>query len=359
MGARYQEISDSIYKLIEDGTYELGQKLPSETELASRFQVTRQTIRHALAVLDEQGILRKRQGSGTYVEGIRSQRDERRTSIAFIITYVDGYIFPKIIQGIEKKLSEQGYSVQIAFTNNKFEREREILEDFLGREEIAGVIAEPTKSSLPNLNMSLYEAFGKAHVPVLFINSYYEELQLPHISIQDEMAGYKAADYLIYQGHKKIGGIFKLDDGQGRLRYRGFTRALREHNLPFDDSQILWLDTQDIKNFHDSFEKMKKRFQKITGIVCYNDEVAFSLEEELIRDGFKVPEDMSLVSVDNSELATMCEVSLTSINHPKEVLGTKAAEQMMKLIEDNRYDATYEFVPELIVRDSVRRIDTK
>lgn len=357
MGARYQEIADNIYKCIEEGTYQMGQKLPSETELSRQFQVTRQTVRHALAVLDEQGIVRKRQGSGTYVEGIRYQRDAKRTSIAFIITYVDGYIFPKIIQGIEKTLSEQGYSVQIAFTNNRFDRERQILEDFLGREEIAGVIAEPTRSSLPNLNMSLYEMFGKAHVPVLFINSYYAELPLPHISIQDELAGYKAADYLIYQRHRRIGGIFKLDDGQGRLRYKGFMRALQEHHISFDDNQVLWLDTQDAKTFRSCYDRLKKRMTGVTGIVCYNDEIAFALEEMLMQDGRKVPDDVSLVSIDNSELASMCEVPLTSIDHPKEILGIKAAEQMIHLIQDNRYEATYEFTPELIVRNSVRKVD--
>ena len=67
----------------------------------------------------------------------------------------------------------------------------------------------------------------------------------------------------------------------------------------------------------------------------------------------RVPEDMSLISIDNSELACLNPVPLTAISHPMEKLGKKVAENMMKMLSNPSFDANYEFTPELAVRDSV------
>ena len=70
---------------------------------------------------------------------------ENRTRIAVISTYVDSYIFPRTIQGIENYLFERGYSVQIAFTNNLLERERIVLEDIISRDDVGGIIMDQPK----------------------------------------------------------------------------------------------------------------------------------------------------------------------------------------------------------------------
>ena len=56
-----------------------------------------------------------------------------------------------------------------------------------------GIIAETVKSALPNPNMELYRELEKLGIPVLFVNNYYKELSIPHISMDDRRAGYLAA----------------------------------------------------------------------------------------------------------------------------------------------------------------------
>lgn len=356
MGAKYQDIIKWLKNQIDEGHILPGSKVPSEHSLSAQFHVTRQTVRHAINVLEEEGLIYRIQGSGTYVQADIYDQIEGRNSVAFITTYVDGYIFPRIIQGIEKRLSEYGYSVQIAFTNNRFDREKAVLEDFLNREEIAGVIAEPTKSSLPNPNLELYKAFQKRHIPVLFINSFYPELDLPHVSINDTVAGRMAATYLLERGHRKIGGIFKLDDGQGRLRYAGMVEAMRKMQVPVEDNYFYWIDTADIHAFAQNREKLLWRFQDCTGIVCYNDEVAYAVKEILQKAGLRIPDDVSIVSIDNSELSMLSDVPFTSVNHPKDILGEKAADNLIAILQRRITDATFEFTPSIVERDSVKEI---
>ena len=356
MGAKYQDIIKWLKEEMEEERILPGSKIPSEHSLSAQFHVTRQTVRHAIDVLEEEGLLYRIQGSGTYAQADTYKQIEGRNSVAFITTYVDGYIFPKIIQGLEKKLSEYGYSVQIAFTNNRFDREKAVLEDFLSREEIAGVIAEPTKSSLPNPNLDLYKALQKRHIPVLFINSFYPELDMPHVSIDDKQAGKLAAEYQLERGHRKIGGIFKMDDGQGRLRYAGMVEAMREMKVPVEDNYFYWIDTADVHAFAQNREKLLWRFKECTGIVCYNDEVAFAAKDIFQKAGIRIPEDMSIVSIDNAELAMLSDVPLTSINHPKDILGEKAADNLIGILQRRITDATFEFQPTIIERDSVKSL---
>ena len=80
-------------------------------------------------------------------------------------------------------LLEAGYSVQIAFTSNQHGRERAVLEDIISRDEVSGLIVEPTKSGIPNPNLRLYQEIRKKRIPVIFINSFYPQLKIPHVSI--------------------------------------------------------------------------------------------------------------------------------------------------------------------------------
>lgn len=333
-----------------------GQKMYSENELKDMFHVSRQTVRHAISILENEGVLIRKQGSGTYINDRRQVNLENRTRISVVTTYVDGYIFPRTIQGIENVLFENGYSVQIAFTNNQFAREKTVLEDILSRDEVAGVIVETTKSGIPNPNLSLYKELQKRGIPILFINSSYSLLDIPHVSLNDRMAGAKATEYLIKMGHQKIGGIFKLDDGQGHMRYAGYMQAMIDAGLALDDSHVVWIDTLGMQSLANSSGLILERLRDCTAIVCYNDQVAFELVAILEKEKIRIPDEISLVSIDDSELTVLGDVSLTSVPHPMERLGAKAALNLLKLIENPSYDATYEFDAEIVERNSVKRL---
>ena len=217
--SKYKLLADELRRKITDKIYQAGNKLPSELELQEQFQVSRQTVRNALELLERQGLVRSRQGSGTYVVDREAEEQKKSRRIAVVTTYVDNYIFPRIIQGIEGVLAKEGFQVQIAFTGNRIWKEEVILLDLL-EQDLRGLIIETTKSALPNPNLPLYRRLREKGIPVLFINSRYPELDCPVVCLQDEQAGRLAAECLLANGHKKIGGFFKRDDGQGVRRDR-------------------------------------------------------------------------------------------------------------------------------------------
>lgn len=350
---KYSDIVRYIENLIADATLKAGDRIPSENELSARFGVSRETVRRAIGILEEQGVLRRVRGSGTYVSHSRKENLEQRNRIAVITTYVESYIFPKTIQGIESVLFEQGYSVQISFTNNTLEREKNILSDLIDRDDVAGIIVEGTKSGLPNPNLHLYRQLLNRKIPILFINTFYPELPVPHVSLNDVEAAEMAVNFLIDKGHKNIAAILKLDDGQGRLRYLGYLKAMEAAGLAVTDSRMVWIDTDESKQLNFCRDKILNRVEECSALFCYNDQIAFQLIKMLQEQGIAVPEQVSVISMDDSDLALHSEVPITSLPHPKERLGAKAAEVLVQMINGRKKDLTYEFSTRVMERETV------
>lgn len=354
--AKYQKIVDWVRRQVEEGTYKPGEKLKSENELCRMFGLSRQTVRHALGILEEEGMVVRRRGSGTYIDDGRFAGAAGRTRIAVVTTYVDSYIFPRTIRGIENYLFERGYSVQIAFTSNLLERERVILEDLAERDDVAGIIIEATKSGLPNPNLPLIKRLCERNIPILFINSFYPQLKLPHVTLNDRLAAELAVKYLADAGHRRIGALMKFDDGQGHLRYAGYLDTCRRLGIPAGDERMVWLDTEGEAHLNDYRDRILRNFKDCTAVFCYNDKLAIRLEALLKEEGIEVPEDLSLISIDDSELAWLADTRLTSVRHPTDRLGEKAAENLLLMIENKNFDGNYEFVTEIVERDSVKKI---
>lgn len=353
---KYQELIDYIQDKIESGEYVPGQKLPSENEWRIQFGISRQTIRKAISILEGLGLVRRVRGSGTYLCDRRKESINKCKQVAVITTYVDCYIFPRIIQGIEKQLSERGYSVQISFTNNTLERERSVLLDIISRDDVEGVIVEGTKSGLPNPNILLYQKLIERRIPIVFINTFYPELDVPHVSLDDVKAAHKAVNYLIENGHRNIGAVLKLDDGQGRQRYLGYLQAMYNAGLMVTDSSIIWIDTEEYRQLTYCKDKIMNRIGSCSAFFCYNDEIAFQLISTLREKGISVPEQVSVISVDDADLAIHSVVPITTLPHPKEKLGVKAAELLLRIIDTGKKAESYEFDTEVVERSSVMHL---
>lgn len=351
---KYRVVKAWIQNKIQDGTYSYGEKILSESALSEKFQVSRQTVRQAISGLIAEGYLEAKRGSGTYVAYRPGIRAEKTKNIGILSSYVDDYIFPSIIRGMSKVLTASGYSMQIAFTLNQVSNETQALEDMI-RRGVDGIIVEPTKSRLPNPNFSLYREISHSGLPVLFFNAYYEGLPIPYIALDDQAAGRLATESLLRAGHIKIGGFFKGDDMQGHLRYQGFMEALAAHHVIPDAKNQIWFFTEDFPTLFEDEQKILSRLAGCTAVFCYNDQIANSLLKLFHTQKIRVPQDVSVISIDNSILADQAQQAISSINHPKEQLGKLVAANMVKMIEDPHFDANHIFEAKLVDRGSVAK----
>ncbi|MCM8709692.1 GntR family transcriptional regulator [Clostridium sp. SYSU_GA19001] len=351
---KYQKLKEYIVEAIQSHKIKVGEKIYSENVLAEKFEISRHTVRQALGELVNEGWLYKVQGKGTFVNRSPEETVNTSKTIGVITTYLNDYIFPSIIRGIDSVLSVNGYNISLSCTYNQHEKERLCLENF-ANQNIAALIVEPTKSALPNPNIDLYEKFSNLGIPILFIHGCYKELNYSFIVEDDVEAGYLATKHLIDLGHVNIAGIFKIDDIQGHYRFAGFQKAHLDANLRSSDSRILWFETSDMEaNFKPQSVQFNNLLTDCSAIVCYNDEVSIKVMDMIREKKLNIPENLSLVSFDDSQLALVSQTKLTTVAHPKEKLGEEAAKAIINIINRTKDYYDLKMKPELIVRESTK-----
>lgn len=352
---KYVQLAESLKERIFEEEFEKGDQFYTENSLSQMYSVSRQTVRRAINLLVNEKILESRQGSGTYIDTLPHTQKPSTKTIGVIITYFDEYIFPSIINGIESVISSNGYNMQLASTRNDVENEARALRSMID----AGVdafIIEPTKSALPNGNKYLYDEISNKNIPLIFLNSYYPGMDFPYIALDDIKAGYLATQYLIENGHEKIALCLKSDDIQGHLRYKGAMTAANDNNIAISMENVFWFTTEDIKYLEEDSNRIHRYVKNCTSIFCYNDQIAAIIVKILKEKGYSIPEDYSIISIDDEKQAVACSPLLTTIPHPKELLGIEIAKSIFKLISGKNCDINVNFEPELIIRNSVKRI---
>lgn len=355
---KYFTLMEELKEEIISGRIQPGEKLPSENQFTVQYSLSRHTVRKALSLLEQEGYIEACHGKGTFCsEKMRHMKKSR--NIAVVTTYISDYIFPRLIQGIDNVLSEQGYSIILKNTGNSRQKEAKCLEELL-QKDIDGLIIEPSKSQLSCRHPGLYENLEKYQIPYIFIQGIYTEMKdKPHILMDDARGGYLVTKYLLEQGHRRITGFLKADDIQGIQRHKGYVRALQEAGIPYDPDLVVWFHTEDRRSKPSMMVKeMVKTGSLPHGIVCYNDQIAVQVIESLEDCGLQVPKDISVTGYDNS-LYAQRGTGITTIAHPQERLGEMAAELILEKIngvseEDSKVERLIQ--PELIVRGSCRRL---
>jgi len=369
MKTKYSIVKESIKSKILDGTYKPNQKISSESELMKEFGVSRHTVRLAIGDLVTTGWLYREQGAGTFCADRTKSESEtsqvQSKNIAIITTYISDYIFPSIIRGAEKQLSEHGYNVSLFSTNNNHKTEKKVLETILSQH-FEGIIIEATLSATTNPNINYYLNLESKNIPYIMINACYDELEPISITLNDEKGAYLQTEHLIDLGHKNIVGFFKTDDKQGSRRMKGYLKAHRDHDITIIPSNIVTYHTD---------EKGTKPLEKLedilsqnasnrpTAIICYNDELAVKLLDVIREHQLNIPNDISIVGFDDSFLANVSEVKLTTIKHPQSELGEAAGKLILDMIKESKGDKkdtnkprSIVFEPQLVLRNSTKKL---
>jgi len=336
LAAKYEQLVSILKSELQQLLRQGRTKLATEAELSERYHMSRQTVRHALKILEAEGLIERRQGSGSYIRGSTSRDVERQ--IAVVTTFLDDYIFPTILHDVQAVFSRAGYSTLIYATENKVGREREILQKVL-EQNVSGVLMEGSKTALPTPNADLFQQLREKGIPVLFFHGIYGNLtDFPCLMDDNYSGGYQLARYLLTKGRTRIAGIFKSDDIQGPQRYHGFVSALRDNGIPIEDDRFGWYDTADRAALLrgeqtgslDPF--IHQRLADADAVVCYNDEIAHLLIKQLLKAGKTVPDDVAVVSFDNSYYSQIGPVPITSLGHKNLRVGKVAAALMLDVL---------------------------
>ena len=180
---------------------------------------------------------------------------------------------------------------------------------------------------------------------MLFLHGTYCNLGgFPSIQDDNYSGGYQLTRYLLSKGHTRIAGIFKSDDAQGPQRYHGMLTALRDAGVPIRDEAVAWFGTRERSALVGSVGQGKmadflgNRLEDSTAVVCYNDEIAYLVIRQLLAAGKRVPEDVAVVSFDNSFYSQIGPVPITSLGHKASRTGKAAAAALLQMLSGSQPD---------------------
>lgn len=328
-----KQLTEQITRNLEQGIT----ALPTEAELSARYGVSRQTVRAALSLLRQKGLIESRQGSGHFATGLSPSFSKNR--IPVLIASSQEYIYPHLLSDIRSALTEKGYQIDVLTTDNHINIERTHLLSLLENPP-RGLIVEGTKSVLPTPNLDLYEQLKTAGTRLLFLHNRYPTLP-DEVCIKDDnyYGGYLLAEHLTNLGHTRIAGLFKLDDAQGPERYLGAACCLRDLGLSLKDAHVGWYQSSDLEALEKKQDTrflasyIKEQLSECSAVICYNDEIAYWLVKELSYAGICVPRDLSVVCFDNSYLSDLSKVRITTLTHRPHEMGQRVAETMAQLLK--------------------------
>ncbi|MBD1574097.1 LacI family transcriptional regulator [Vibrio sp. S17_S38] len=273
-------------------------------------------------------------------------------SIGLVVSFFDGYYFGILLKEATRISYEAGKQLIVTDGHNEIEREIEAVHALDARKCDVIIIYSRTMSTQDYLELQ-----QSISVPLVVINRSLPDGLGHAVAFDQYHAAELAINYLVEQHHKDIAIItLSLDTQTGRTRLQAATETLSKHQILFD--QRLLMETSG--KLHDGYNACKaliknRASQPFSAIFCFNDELAIGAIKALKEANIEVPEEVSVIGIDNEEIGTFFTPELTTIDIPIHQVTTLAMEKALTLSSGKSLTPSTEILKsKLIIRNSVR-----
>lgn len=263
-------------------------------------------------------------------------------------------IFARMLYAIEEQTHALGYDLLLCHTLNMPEREETCIRRLLSRR-VDGIFISPVYRM--GNDSRIYRELQKSRTPVVLLGSPAAFCsQFASVQAEELNGSYAATKHLLELGHRRIAYLTgPLPAIWAQERYEGFRRAHHEAGLVVDDSLVFHAGSTIEDGAKAALQFASERCDA-TAIQAANDMVAIGCAETLIRQGIKIPTDISIVGFGNVLAAEHFRVPLTTIRQPKYRMGVAAVEMMSQLLREECVQSR-RLTAELIVRESTTKRD--
>jgi LacI family transcriptional regulator len=258
-------------------------------------------------------------------------------------------VFSRMVLAIQEGAFQLGYDVLLSHTLNQPEREEASLRRLLSRR-VDGLFISPAyhmASECP-----IYKEIAARGIPTVLLGHPVPYCnQFVSVSTDDLLASYSATQHLLKLGHKKIAFLAgPLPAPWNQERFEGYRRALREAGMDVDDKMVF----QAGRTVEDGAKAALQFINEscdATAVQAVSDLVAIGAAETFLKQGIKIPEELSIVGFGNILSGEHFRIPLTTLRQPKFRLGAAAVESMVQLLRGARPEAK-RLPAELVIRAS-------
>lgn len=360
--ALYVQILQDFREHIRTGALTAGARLPTEQEIARQYQTSRGTVRQALGVLANEGVLERIQGSGTFVrKAVEGKQPEpviaptlatMPKSIGVILNQNSDELSWEILLGVEQAVKPHGYQISFAYAQEDTE---ELACDIARlKATTVGLVILPTSDVAQDSAIAELKEEG---FPFVLVDRYFPDLACDYVISDNIGGGYRATEHLLILGYAPVGFAYSaaggFDTTSVRDRFAGYRKALREYQQPFDET-LVYAALPDPDLSPEAYDDLLRRPDLPRAIFTVNDSLALGLLQAAQRKQLRVPEDLALVGFDDVSYAAHVSVPLTTVAQQRTEMGLRAGILLMNRIEHGTAGPTshVELPTSLIIRQS-------
>ena len=258
----------------------------------------------------------------------RSLRAARSMTVLVVVPSFITPFFSDLLLGVDRALSSRGYQLIIGNLHDGREKEARLVELVLSGQ-VDGVLL---------LNGRLLQgpvhSLADAAVPIVAVSVPAASSDLPAVLVQERQGAAAAARHLLELGHRRFGYI---SGPSGHFidaeRWGGYRDALQERGVRAGSIVHLPGDFH-VASGLAAGARFLRLLRRPTAIFAASDMMAIGFMRAVHKAGLRVPRDVSVVGFDGIEFADYCEPPLTTIRQPRESMGRKAAELLVRLLHD-------------------------
>ncbi len=360
---KHRGISRQLRADIAAGRYAAGARLPSEPQLVKQFGVSRPTVGRALLDLQNEGLIERRAGSGTYVKGNAPVQAASSTKqLGLLIPGLDTTEIFQLICGELASLARvHDYSLLWGGsthprqdTDASLEHAEELCQQFIERR-VSGVFFAPYElmPEQEQANRRLAVSLRQAGLPVVLLDRdlvpFPGRSDFDLVGLDNMAGGYLLAEHLIKLGCRRLRFVARPRSAPTvDARIAGVREALVRHRLDLDPGWLHLGDPGDTK-----FVRKLTAGKQADAFICANDDTAAILMRSLEACGLKVPRDVRVVGFDDAKYATLVSPPLTTIYQPCRDIAVIAFRAMLERIAEPTLPArSLALTPRLVVRES-------
>lgn len=286
-----------------------------------------------------------------------SLKNRRTKTIGIIIPEIVHYFFSTVINGIEQVANEKGYSVIICLSDDSFDKEVMNME-LLAHGSTDGFIMSLSKETQFKKDFHHITEVINQGMPVVMFDRITDEVHCDKVIIDDKKAAYEAVDFLIKQGRKKIALVTTVDYvSVGKLRTEGYTKALLENDIPFDEKLIIKIE--DVDTCEIIISKLLED-RAIDAVFAVNELFAVTILKTANKIGLKVPNDLAIIAFTDGIISKYSTPTITTVSQSGIKMGKMAAEILIKRLEnEDEEEHSESYTTEIIETHLIERESTK
>ena len=285
----------------------------------------------------------------------RSLASGRSKVIGLVISDIANPFFPELVKAIEEAAFERGYDIFLSNTNYDTERTSHYVQRFIERK-VAGVAVMTSE-----MKKELIDELAHRKVPVVFLDVGEAAMQMSNLRVDYEEGIEQAILHLVALGHRRIAYISgKVDIRSSRRRLEAFQKTMRQ--LFPDVPELIFYGNFKIEGGQRAASEILATgaANLPTAVIAANDLTAIGAISQFEFAGLNVPRDISVVGFDDIDFAALTRPALTTISLPRNELGRRAVEMLIRILENPEERGIEIRIPtNLVIRQSTAPVPIK